>query len=306
LIHSFLMEGQTELADPVFDAVRATIEHKRQRAVIGPWRMPDVMSKFIPIGLGLAAVVVVLVIGTQLLGPSASGGVGATPTAMPSPTAAPSLTAMPSPTAAPSAVAPSSAAGLPAGTSHPLWKQGVVITVTIPAPGWDGDPQAGILVKEDSGADPPDGAGMIVFDGPLYVYANPCQWSGTAPETPATTVDELVAALSAQASRDATEPVDITVDGYQGKSITLHVPDDATYAAGRFTDCDQGYFGSWTAGATLEPYRYHQGPGQIDELWILDVDGVLVVIDTAHYAGTPAEHVEELRAIVRSATFEAP
>ena len=36
LIHAFLMEGQTELADPVYDAVRATIERKRQRAVIGP------------------------------------------------------------------------------------------------------------------------------------------------------------------------------------------------------------------------------------------------------------------------------
>jgi hypothetical protein len=36
------------------------------------------------------------------------------------------------------------------------------------------------------------------------------------------------------------------------------------------------------------------------------VGGVLVVIDTAYYADTPAEHVEELRAIVESAVFEAP
>ena len=49
-----------------------------------------------------------------------------------------------------------------------------------------------------------------------------------------------------------------------------------------------------------------RAPGQIDELWILDVGGVLVVIDTASYADTPAEHVEELRAIVESAVFEAP
>ncbi len=82
---------------------------------------------------------------------------------------------------------------------------------------------------------------MIVFDeGDLYVYGDPCQWSSTTPDPPATTVDELVAALSAQASRDASEPVDITVDGYAGKSITLHVPDDAV-----FSDCDEGYFGSW-------------------------------------------------------------
>ncbi len=34
------------------------------------------------------------------------------------------------------------------------------------------------------------------------------------------------------------------------------------------------------------------------------MDGVLTVIDTAYYAGTPVEHVEEMRAIVESATFE--
>ena len=41
LVHDFLMEGQTELADQVYDAVRATIEQKPQRVVIGPWRMPN-------------------------------------------------------------------------------------------------------------------------------------------------------------------------------------------------------------------------------------------------------------------------
>ena len=73
LIHAFLMEGQTELADQVYDAVRANIEQKRQRVVIGPWRMPDIMNKLVPIGLGAAAVVAVLVVGTQLVGSPAGG-----------------------------------------------------------------------------------------------------------------------------------------------------------------------------------------------------------------------------------------
>lgn len=76
LVHDFLMEGQTELADQVFDAVRATIEHRHQRAVIGPWRMPDIMNKLVPFVLGGAALVAVLVIGSQLLAP---GGTGAAP-----------------------------------------------------------------------------------------------------------------------------------------------------------------------------------------------------------------------------------
>ena len=73
LIHDFLMEGQTELADQVYDAVRASIEQKRQRVVIGPWRLPT-MNKLVPIALGTAAVVAVLLVGSQLL-PRAPAGV---------------------------------------------------------------------------------------------------------------------------------------------------------------------------------------------------------------------------------------
>jgi hypothetical protein len=294
MIHAFLLEGAEQLDDQVYDAVRASIERRRQRVVIGPWRMP-IMNKLVPIGLGAAALVVAVVIGIQLLGPPAPGGVGGAPSATPSPTPEPSV-AGPSPT--PQGL-------LPEG-SHVLTTGGAIdglptlpITVTIPAPEWYGEPGDGLLIKNDNSA-APNGAGMIVFFGELYVYGDPCEWSTTRPDAPATTVDELVSALAAQASRDATAPVDITLGGYAGKSITLHVPDDAV-----FSECDRGTFGSWgVPGADLSPFRYHQDPGQIDVVWVLDVDGVLTVIDRAYYAGTPTEHVDELRAIVESITFE--
>ena len=295
LIHHFLLEGEEELQDQVYDAVRAEIEQKRQRAVIGPWRVPD-MNKFLAIGLGAAAVVVVLFIGSNLLGPSG-----------PAPGGEP--TTSPAPSEAEPSVEPSTAAGLPEG-SFVLWNdqdaRGVPrVTVTISAPGWFGEEGRGILTKNDT-ADPPDGAGMIwPWYGDLYVYGDACQWSTTQADAPATTVDELVAALAAQTPRDPTAPVDVMIDGYAGKSITLHVPDDAV-----FSECDQGYFGSWRdpdeTDTNGSPSRYHQGPGQIDELWILDVDGLLTVIDIAYYADTPSEHVDEMRAIVESATFELP
>ena len=115
-------------------------------------RMPDIMNKLVPIGLGTAAVVAILVVGAQQFGP-ASGGAGAAP-----PSATPSPTAAPTPTPEPSAAAPSASAsaGLPVGSSHVLIDQGGVRgTVTVPAPGWSGD--GGVLIKNDSGADPPDG-----------------------------------------------------------------------------------------------------------------------------------------------------
>jgi len=294
MIHAFLLEGAEQLDDQVYDAVRASIERRRQRVAIGPWRMP-IMNKLVPIGLGAAVVVVALAIGIQLLGPPAPGGVGGAPSATPSPTPGPSVAA---PSSAPEGL-------LPEG-SHVLSDGGTIdglptlpITVTIPAPDWYGEPGDRILTKNDNSA-APNGAGMIVFFGELYVYGDPCEWSTTRPDAPATTVDELVSALAAQASRDATAPVDITLGGYAGKSITLHVPDDAV-----FSECDRDTFGSWgVPGADLTPFRYHQDPGQIDEVWAVDVDGVLTVIDWAHYAGTPTEHVDELRAIIESITFE--
>jgi len=298
LINAFLMEGQTELADPVYDAVRASIEHTRQRAVIGPWRMPT-MNKLVPIGLGAAAVVVILVIGTQLLGPAAPSGVGGAP----SPTAAP--TTAPSPTPEPSVAAPSPSDGsLPEGSfvlssSDTPLPNGIASTVTIAAPGWRGDPGAGVLVKGGE-----HGAGMIgPWHEPLYVYGDPCHWSTTTPKAPATTVDEIVAALASQASRDASAPVDVTLDGYKGKVITLHVPEDLKVPdEGTFTDCDEDKFGSW--GTTSEPTaRYHQFPGQIDEVWIVDIDGQAAVINGSYYAETPAETVAEMRAIINSITF---
>ena len=170
------------------------------------------------------------------------------------------------------------------------------LTVTIPAPGWYSEVDGGILLKNAKHG-PPDMAGMIIFTSPEYiVYGDACHWETTVPETPATTVDELVAALASQASRDASEPVDITLGGYAGKSITLEVPDDVD-----FPTCDPGYSGSWDCGDG--PCGWHSGPGEINTVYILDVDGVTMAWVTNYYAGTPAEDVAELEAIVQSASF---
>jgi hypothetical protein len=99
LIHAFLQEGAENLQDRVYDAVRAEIDRKRQRVAIGPWRTP-IMNRITAAGLGVAAVVVALVVGIQLLGPPAPGGTGGAPSAEPSatPTPSPSV-ASPSPSA---------------------------------------------------------------------------------------------------------------------------------------------------------------------------------------------------------------
>ena len=84
MINAFLQEGAEQLQDQVYDVVRGEIEQKRQRAVIGPWRILS-MNRFLAIGAAAAAVLVVVVIASQVFGrPTNVGGGGdATPTPQP-------------------------------------------------------------------------------------------------------------------------------------------------------------------------------------------------------------------------------
>lgn len=291
IVRSWLRAEENESADRVLGTVLDRLGTTPQRrATRWPVRRISTMNTTLKFGLAAVVVAVAVLIGINYLAEPSVGGPGL---AEPTPPSTPEPTPTPEPSVAPPSVAPG---GLLPESQHVL-SNGA--TVTIPAPDWYGDPGGGILVKNDS-ADAPDGAGMIVFFGELYVYGDPCQWSTTRPDTPSTTVDELVAALAAQASRDASEPVDITLDGYAGKAITLHVPEDAV-----FSECEQGFFGSWGVPGD-DPARYSQDPGQIDEVYIVDVNGELAIIDWAYYAGTPQVVVDELRAIVESISFKAP
>jgi hypothetical protein len=209
--------------------------------------------------------------------------------------------ASPSPVPAASATAP-----MPQTTFIPTaaHDRALGMTVTLPpAGGWRYDDIALGFAKGDEVNNLPE-AIVLLWSFPagteFWVYGDPCQWSSTRPDTPAITADEIVAGLAAQASRDASEPSDVTIGGYAGKSITLHVPDDAV-----LDRCDSGNFASYGVTGD-EPTRYHQGPGQIDEFWVVDVDGAIAVMDAMYRPDTPAELIEEMRGIAQSITFEAP
>lgn len=305
LIHAFLLEGGERLHDQVYDAVRADIEKKRQRAVFGPWRAP-IMNKLVPIGLGAAVVVAVLFVGSQLLGPPPGpGGPGVSPTPSPEPSVAEPLPSAPA------------EAGTPQG---PFVVNGtdapVQITVNIVSSGWFPLPEFDALSKDDDGLDAPEtvGAALLGWAWPagtgINVYGDPCHWSTTAPETPATTPDAIAAAFATQALSDATAPVDVTVGGFAGTTVTLHVPisydlPNATREE-KFADCDEDAFAFYGVEGETGHARNAQGPGQIDELWILDVDGSIVILDAAYGPAVPADLVGELRTLAESATFEAP
>jgi hypothetical protein len=133
------------------------------------------------------------------------------------------------------------------------------------------------------------------------VYGHPCQWEGTLTR-PGPTVDDLANALVDRPLRNATKPIGVTLDGYSGKYLEWSVPSDADFSK---CDTDAGvhYFESWTAHGG-EGDRYHQGPGQVDRLWILDVRGSRVVIDAFSMPSAKAAQIDELLAVVNSINFE--
>ena len=303
-LSAFLREGPADLPDPSFDAVRDRIEQTRQRAVIGSLGVPD-MNKFLAIGLGTAAVVVAVLIGSNLLG----GG-------SPPPGGAPSESAAPSeaePSVAPSEVASSAGADRnlpegpfvwfdPASPVDPDVDDGPPITVTIPASGWVYT-DSSILWKGDEVDNLPESAFLWTSTTRgILVYGDPCRSADSLPDTPAATADEVIAALAAQPGRDASDPVGVTIGGYAASRLTLHVPDDAV-----FTDCDGGEYASYTLeGYEGAPWRWQQGPGQIDTYWVVDVDGAIVIMNGMYRPDTSAERIEEMRSIAESATFELP
>ena len=82
---------------------------------------------------------------------------------------------------------------------------------------------------------------------------------------------------------DVTAPSDISVDGYAGKAFQRTAPTDMSGCDTAVGGRRDGTFGphpefrSWEASGLYEP-------GQTETVWVLDVDGTVVVINASLYA----------------------
>ena len=123
------------------------------------------------------------------------------------------------------------------------------------------------------------------------VFTHPCDASA---ESVGPSVADLAEALAAQQLRDTTDPVPVTVGGYDGLYVELAVPDDVD--AG---DCPGGVFSLWPGRAQ----NAQEIQGQVDMVWIVDVDGQRLVFDAAHDADVSRQNVAELEEMATTATF---
>jgi hypothetical protein len=313
LIRTYLDDGPTELPDYSYDAVRAQIDHTRQRVVFGPWREPN-MSKFVAFATAAAAVLVVAaLVGLSLMprqglvggpGPTVAPTAAPAPTASPAPIVSPAPTAAPAPAAAPSPPPSPSADGkllprgdvdLAAGTYYIAdWSitGGPRLTFTLPA-GWTTEEYA--FLYKQSGE-----PGEVMFTPWFlsHIYSDACLWDDDQGLVDVgTTVDELVSALADQAGREVSAgPRDVTLGGYPGVVIELTVPADLDVST-----CTSGSLRYWPGwGPDFDSGLCCNPAGNTDAVHVVDVDGKRLVVVARHYPDSSAENRAELQAILDS------
>jgi hypothetical protein len=308
LIRAFLAEGQTELPDRAYDAVRETIDRTRQRVVVGPWREPRsaTVARF---AMAVAAVLIVAVLVIDFL--PRSGGFGGVATPSPSPSPSPSPTPTPTPLPEPIAAPSAAALVLPrSGDLQPDVPYAIEDTnvtplrfvVSVPA-GWETFDYA--LMGKTGGGTKNTASIRAGFSPWLVanIYVDPCHWSsgGLALTGSNPTVDQLATALSQQVGRNGSTPVDVTLGGYSGKKVDLSVPTDFDKRT-----CDSLLFKTWLEGGPNGggDGGYVYGPGQRNTVYILDVNGTPLVIDTMYMPTATAADKAELQAVLDSVSFE--
>jgi hypothetical protein len=136
------------------------------------------------------------------------------------------------------------------------------------------------------------------------VPSDPCNWESSM-HPGGGTVDKVVASIHGQ--RRATKPVDATLDGYEGLYFELHVPAGMIVRGdANFKGCDKrgnGHtdFVNWIARSGAESYAVV--PGQVDMVWVIEVDGRPLVVDAAYSPDASVEQVLQLEALVESIRF---
>jgi hypothetical protein len=288
LIQAFLSEGETDLPERAFEAVRRDIHRTHQRVVLGPWREPD-MSTVARVAIAAAAVVAIGLAWINF-GPSHDNkGVGGSQT--PTPTAATAPTPSPSPKPLPNSgqVEPGRYTLITAGEIAPgPFPQ---LAVTVPA-GWSAD-GGGLLLKNYGASDTEAGPSLVVWEM-SGTFVDPCTNHTFVKPTAAPGTDALVDALAdAYAHQPGTRagpPTAVTVDGYSGKFVELTVTADITKCPDNF----------WIWGSNDGNSRYVQGTNEMNRMYILNVEGHRFTFSARIPARTTTADRAELEAIIAS------
>jgi len=287
IVRSWLEEGVTALPDRVLDGVLDQVPATRQRR--SPWwparRLP-IMNKTMRIALSAAVVAVALLLGFNYF---VTPNIGSPGLGDPEPTFTPTPVPTPEPTATPIPRL-NGQEDLDAGQYRVGERFQMDITISVPD-GWSAFED--FAVDPPAGADPPGGS-SLAFWSVENLYVDPlAEELGTLDPPVGPTVDDLVDALVTHPAWTTTAAIDITVDGFAGERLELTIPSGV-----EFDNCGSSPFLMWTA--TSGGYRCAQGPGQVHDIYVVDVEGERLVFYVISFPDTPAADLAALQAVVES------
>ena len=153
----------------------------------------------------------------------------------------------------------------------------------------------------------PDVMGLSVWNVGR-VPRDPCRWKNGL-TSPGPTVDDLTTALTSQRLRDASAPTPVTLGGYHGTYLEMSVPTDSVVTGDAdFEGCDDpgnGHsdFVSWF-GVGGDSERYARVAGQIERVWILDVNGQRLVVDGIYSPDAMPRDIAQLEQVAASIHFD--
>ena len=150
------------------------------------------------------------------------------------------------------------------------------------------------VIDDGDGTVAPDEYGELMFWADIdRVDADPCKPGGTADVGP--TVRNLADALAAQKNRTTTRPVTVTLHGNKGIYVESRGSKDAA------SSCRDGQPTLWQSDTHWEN-SFGVDPGNIQRMWILDVNGQRVVALVNIFPGQTANPAE-MAEIAQSVRF---
>jgi hypothetical protein len=169
------------------------------------------------------------------------------------------------------------------------------ITYTLPE-GWTGH---GFNVFPSVEKYSPPGGAALIFSRGGWLYSKLCGPHASGPDIPTgTTVEDFVTALVHHPDLDVTSPVAVTLAGYSGKYLELRAPANTTTDELGPDPSGCNYYFVW------EPGIYAQGPNALWRIWVLDVNGLRVVVRADSFPETTPQVQAQLKAIVASIQIE--
>lgn len=249
--------------------------------------------------VALAVALMASACAASTLPPTPVPAVTAAPTPSPMPSPSPSEIPSPSPTAMP--LPTSDGVALSAGTYYVVdpgntgYTNAARLSFTVPA-GW---------TSADFAAKNRGKPGEVFFAVWVvsYVFTDACHW-GTLVNA-GTTTDDLIKILAAQVGRTASAPSDATIGGYPAKRIELTVPADL-----HTSTCTDGNLRYWPgagaegAGPDMSSGLCCNPPGNIDDVYVVDIAGRRMIVVARHYPGSSEADKTELQSLVDSIQIE--